>query len=51
MNWYKLDKKYIISCFLLSILSLIYVFPVILMNLYFKDDMGVVFCRKYRFEG
>lgn len=40
MNWYKLDKKYAITCFLLSLLSLLYVFPVILMNLYFKDDMG-----------
>lgn len=40
MKWYKLDKKDIINFLLLSLLSLIYIFPIILVNLYFNDDQG-----------
>lgn len=40
MKWYKLDRKDIINFLLLSMLSLIYIFPIILINLYFNDDQG-----------
>ena len=40
MKWYQLDKKNIINYLLLSMLSLLYIFPIILINLYFKDDQG-----------
>ena len=40
MKWYELDKKYIVNYMLLSMLSLIYIFPIVLINLYFKDDLG-----------
>ena len=40
MKWYKLNAKYLLYYFILSLLSLLYVFPIILANLYFKDDLG-----------
>lgn len=40
MKWLKLDKKYMFMYFILSLLSLLYIFPIILTNLYFKDDLG-----------
>ncbi|MBD5509447.1 MAG: hypothetical protein HDR05_15760 [Lachnospiraceae bacterium] len=40
MKWLKLDKKYMVQFFVLSLLSLLYVFPIILVNLYYKDDLG-----------
>ena len=40
MKWYQLDKKDIINYLLLSMLSLLYILPIVLINLYFKDDLG-----------
>lgn len=40
MKWYKLNKKYLLYYFILSLLSLLYIFPIILANLYYKDDLG-----------
>ena len=40
MKWLKLDKKYMFQFFILSLLSLLYIFPIILVNLYYKDDLG-----------
>ena len=40
MKWYELNKKYLWMFFIVSILSLLYVFPIILVNIYFKDDLG-----------
>lgn len=40
MKWYKLNTKYLLYGFLLSLLSLLYIFPIVLANLYYKDDLG-----------
>lgn len=40
MKWYKLNAKYLLYYFILSLLSLLYIFPIILANLYYKDDLG-----------
>ncbi len=40
MKWYHIDKKYTLNYLFLVVLSLFYIFPVILINLYFKDDWG-----------
>lgn len=40
MKWYQLDKKYTINCLVLSALSFLYILPIILINSYFKDDLG-----------
>ena len=40
MKWLKLEKKYMFQFFILSLLSLLYIFPIILVNLYYKDDLG-----------
>lgn len=40
MKWYKLNKKYMLYYFILSLLSLLYIFPIILSNIYYKDDLG-----------
>lgn len=40
MKWYKLNKKYLLYYFILSLLSLLYIFPLILANVYYKDDLG-----------
>lgn len=40
MKWYKLNAKYLLYYFILSLLSLLYIFPIILANLYYKDDFG-----------
>lgn len=51
MKWYKLDKKYLLNFLLLSILSLIYILPIILTNLYFKDDQGWSLWRAIGLKG
>ncbi|MDE6604106.1 MAG: glucosyltransferase domain-containing protein [Lachnospiraceae bacterium] len=40
MKWYQFDKKNIINYLLLSMLSFLYILPLVLINLYFKDDLG-----------
>ena len=40
MKWLKLDKKYMVQFFILSLLSLLYIFPIILVNADYKDDLG-----------
>lgn len=40
MKWYQFNKKDLLLFFILSTISLLYVFPIILVNLYFKDDLG-----------
>lgn len=42
MKWYQFDKKYTIMYWILSMLSLIYVLPLILVlnNFYINDDLG-----------
>lgn len=40
MKWYKLNAKYLLYYFILSLLSLLYLFPIILANVYYKDDLG-----------
>lgn len=40
MKWYELNKKYLLIYCILSMLSLLYILPIILVNLYFKDDLG-----------
>lgn len=41
MKWLKLDKKYMFMYFILSLLSLLYIFPIILINADYKDDLGI----------
>ena len=40
MKWLKLEKKYMFQFFILSLLSLLYIFPIILINVDYKDDLG-----------
>lgn len=40
MKWLKLDKRYMFLYFILSLLSLLYTFPIILVNADYKDDLG-----------
>ncbi len=40
MEWLKLDKKYSFAFLVLSLLSLLYVFPIVLANVDYKDDLG-----------
>lgn len=40
MKWYQLNKKYAINYLFLLLLSFLYVFPVILTNVFFQDDLG-----------
>ncbi|MCM1252010.1 MAG: glucosyltransferase domain-containing protein [Clostridium sp.] len=40
MKWLKLDKKYMFTYFILSLLSFLYIFPMILVNADYKDDLG-----------
>ncbi len=40
MWWYKLDKKYVTLYFKLVIISILYIFPVILADRYYNDDLG-----------
>lgn len=40
MKWLKLDKKHSFSYLILSLLSILYIFPIILVNADYKDDLG-----------
>ncbi len=53
MKWYQLDKKETTNYLLLTLLSLLYVFPTILIlnNLYLNDDLGWSLGRGVGFKG
>lgn len=40
MKWYRLDKRYSLIYVKLFFLSLLYVFPLILADIYYNDDLG-----------
>ncbi len=39
-KWYKLDRRYGVLYIKLAVLSLLYVFPVVLANMYYNDDLA-----------